>query len=78
MSNYWLIRMQNKSAYVWKRKYFLGLIAIPWYFHGGTNIIFSPDEDEKVIKKALTYIRDLDTHANITIETNTHLYKKDT
>ena len=68
MTDYWLIRLQNGSAYIWKRKYFLGLIAIPWAYHGGTDIIRTPDAHDDVLVAAFNYINCQSLAANVTVE----------
>jgi len=58
MSN-WLIRFNDTgSALIWRRKYFLGLVAIPWSLHGGTRIIRTPDCNNNVLEAALEYIKE--------------------
>lgn len=64
----WLIRVQNKVAYVWKRKFILGMIPIPWALHGGTKTIFTPDTGKDVVVRAMTYINEQQYNANITVE----------
>ena len=64
----WLIRLQNGSAYIWKRKYFLGLVAVPWALHGGTNIIRTPDCNTDVLTAAFDYISDRTPEANVTVK----------
>jgi len=68
MTDYWLIRLQHGSAYIWKRKYFLGFIAIPWAFHGGTTIIRTPDNNDDVLDAAFRYIKLKTPNATVTVE----------
>lgn len=68
MTDYWLIRLQNGSAYIWKRKYFLGLIAIPWALHGGTDIVRTPDAHDDVLQAAFNYINCQSLGATVTVE----------
>ena len=69
MTDYWLIRLNaTGSALIWKRKYFLGLIAIPWAFHGGSLIIRTPDKHDDVLSAAFDYINKKSPCANITVE----------
>lgn len=58
MLSNWLIRVNGGTAYVWKRQYFMGAIAIPWYFHGGTRVCFTPNGGigDSPIERALDYI----------------------
>lgn len=63
----WLIRIQNGAAYIWKRKFFFGMIAIPWALHGGTRIIRTPLENLDVVEAATDYILEQDPHATILI-----------
>ena len=64
----WLIRLENGNALIWKRKFFLGMIAIPWAYHGGTDIVRTPDVNEDVILAALEYIASQTAKADITVE----------
>jgi len=64
----WLIRLENGSALIWKRKFFFGLIAIPWALHGGTDIIRTSDVNEDVLLAALEYIASQEKEANILVE----------
>ena len=54
--NYWLIRVDNRVALIWKRKYLLGLIAIPWSLHGGTDIMRTITTDHTPLQLAFKYI----------------------
>jgi len=64
----WLIRIQNGVAYIWKRKFFCGVFAIPWQFHGGTDIIRTPDDNDDVLAAAIAYIKHIDGNADITVK----------
>lgn len=68
MTDYWLIRYKRGVSYIWKRKYFLGLFAIPWSLHGGTNTIRTPDVHENTIFAAIEYIEAQSSYPNITIQ----------
>lgn len=63
----WLIRMHNGVAYIYKRKYWMNMIAVPWRFAGGTNIIRTPDIHNDVGGAALSYISKLDATASVEI-----------
>jgi len=64
----WLIRIHNDVAYIWKRKFFCGVFAIPWKFHGGTDIIRTPDDNNDVLAAAIAYIKHIDATADITVK----------
>jgi len=55
----WLIRIHNDVAYIWKRKFF---------FHGGTDIIRTPDDNNDVLAAAIAYIKHIDATADITVK----------
>ena len=63
----WLIRVKHGTGYIWKRKFFLGIIAIPWFFHGGTRIIMTPDINKDVILASIEYIYSQDSEPSITL-----------
>ena len=63
---YWRVRIAHHgTAYIWQRKYFMGLIAIPWRYHGGTDIIMTQDKHDDVLKAALDYIFNKDPDSAI-------------
>jgi len=64
----WLIRIQNGTAYVYQRKYWMGIIAVPWAFTGGTSTLFTPDTHSEVLDSAMTYILEKDLDASIQID----------
>jgi len=64
----WLIRFENGNALIWKRKFFLGMIAIPWALHGGTNIIRTQDANEDVLLAAFEYVSSQEKKADITVK----------
>jgi len=65
----WLIRFsKNGSALIWKRKFFFGLIAIPWALHGGTNIIRTTDGDKEALLMTLEYIKSQDKNADVLLK----------
>jgi len=64
----WLIRMNNGTAYIWKRKFFCGVFAIPWKFHGGTDIIRTPDNNSDALAVAIAYIKHINESADITVK----------
>ena len=65
----WLIRFNKTgSTLIWKRQFFLGFIAIPWRYHGGTNIIRTPDCHEDTFTAAMEYINSQEKEADITVE----------
>lgn len=66
MSN-WLIEVRNGVAYIYKRKYWLGLIAIPFYFSGGTRIVRTPDANKDVVVAAINYVYEKDELPNLKI-----------
>jgi hypothetical protein len=63
----WLIRINNGIAYVYQRKFWMGAIAVPWVFTGGTNIVFTPDSHDDVLKASMEYILLKDLYANMQI-----------
>lgn len=64
----WLIRFENGNTLIWKRKFFFGMVAIPWAMHGGTNIIRTRDAHDDVLLAAFEYIVSQERKANITVE----------
>jgi len=64
----WLIRIQHGTAYIWKRQFFCGVVAIPWKFHGGARDIFTPDHNDDVLASAIAYIKHQDENADITVK----------
>lgn len=66
--NGWLIRLQTPgSALIWKRKFFCGMIAIPWALHGGTSIVRTADDTDMALTKAIEYINTQDKDPSITV-----------
>ena len=63
----WQIRIANGVAYVHKRKYWFGLIAVPWHLSGGTRVVMTPDTYTDVLEAATKYVLDKDPHATIQI-----------
>ena len=68
MFSQWLIRINNGVAYVYQRKYWMGLIAIPWAVTGGTGTLFTSDSHSNVLDSAMTYILEKDLDASIQID----------
>ena len=65
MFSNWQIAIEDGVAYIYKRKYWLGLWAVPWAFNGGAYKIRTPDAHEDVLAAAIQYVLDQDNEAVI-------------
>lgn len=68
MFSNWQIIVEEEAAYIYERRYWMGLIAIPWAFSGGTYKIRTPDAHEDVLVAAIKYVKKQDEDAIIQIE----------
>ena len=63
----WLIRIHDGDAYMYKRKYWMNLIAVPWAISGGTTRLVMSNNKNDVLTEALTNILLEDPEAEIQI-----------
>lgn len=68
MFSNWQIIVEEEAAYIYKRTYWMGLVAVPWSLSGGTYKIRTPDAHEDVLKASIQYVKSKDPDAVIQIE----------
>jgi len=68
MFSNWQIIVEEEAAYIYKRKYWLGLFAVPWAFSGGTYKFRTPDAHDDVVVAAIQYVNSQDPDAVIQLE----------